>query len=116
MKIVVDENVSYGLVEKLRTKGHEVISVAELAEKRMSDEDVYALILHERAVLITRDYHFTNPVRFPTDKTKGIIYVRHGSLKSEEEITIVENFLSAHNWEKFQGRLVTLYKNSVRIR
>lgn len=37
MKIVVDENVSYGLVEKLRTKGHEVISIAELAEKRMSD-------------------------------------------------------------------------------
>jgi predicted nuclease of predicted toxin-antitoxin system len=116
MKIVVDENVSYGLVEKLRTKGHEVISIAESAEKRMSDEDVYALILHKQAVLITRDYHFTNPIRFPTDITKGIIYVRHGSLRSKEEITIVENFLGAHNWEKFQGRLVTLYKDSARIR
>jgi predicted nuclease of predicted toxin-antitoxin system len=33
MKIVIDENVSYGLVERLRMRGHEVISVSELAER-----------------------------------------------------------------------------------
>ncbi|MFQ6056503.1 MAG: DUF5615 family PIN-like protein [Methanosarcinales archaeon] len=78
MRIVVDENVSYGVVEILRTSGHYVISVSELQERGMSDENVYALILREHAILITRDYHFTNSVRFPAEKTEGIIYIRHG--------------------------------------
>jgi predicted nuclease of predicted toxin-antitoxin system len=84
MKIVVDENVSYGLVERLRIKGHEVTSISELAEKRrLSDEDVYTLILGEQAIFVTRDHHFTDPIRFPAEKTKGIIYIRHGNLKSD---------------------------------
>lgn len=116
MKIVVDENVSYGLVERLRIGGHEVISISELPERGVLDEDVYALILKEQAILVTRDYHFTNSVRFPAEKTKGIIYIRHGNLKSEEEIMMVENCLRSHDLKMFQGKLVTLYRDSMRIR
>ena len=72
MHIVVDENVSHGLVERLR--------------------------------------------RFPAEKTNGIIYIRHGNLKSEEEITMVENCLHSHDLEIFQGKLVTLYRNSIKFR
>lgn len=116
MKIVVDENVSYGLVERLRTRGYDTISISELAERRMSDEDIFTLILEEQAILVTRDYHFTSPIRFPAERTRGIIYIRRGNLKSEEEITMVENCLRSHNSKIFQGKLVTLYKDSMRIR
>lgn len=116
MKIVVDENVSYGLAERLRKEGHEVISISEPPDRGVLDEDIYAFILREQSVLITRDYHFTNPVRFPAEKTKGIIYIRHGNLKSEEEIAMVENFLHDHDLEVFQQKLVTLYRDSIRIR
>ena len=109
-------NISYGLVERLRMKGYEVISASELPERGMLDEDIYTLILREQAVLVTRDHHFTNPVRFPAEKTNGIIYIRHGNLKSEEEIMIVENYLRSHDLEIFQGKLVTLYRDSMRIR
>ncbi len=116
MRIVIDENVSYGVVERLRMRGHDVLSISEMPERGMSDEDVYALAVREEAVLVTRDYHFTNPVRFSADKTKGIIYIRHGNLRSEEEIRMVENFLRAHDMEVFKGKLVTLYKDSIMIR
>ena len=116
MNIVVGENVSYGLVERLRIAGYEVISISELAERKMSDEDIYTLILKEQAILITRDHHFTNPIRFPAEKTKGIIYIRHGNLKSEEEIMMIENCLHSHDLKIFQGKLVTLYRDSMRIR
>ncbi|MCK4476284.1 MAG: DUF5615 family PIN-like protein [Methanophagales archaeon] len=33
MKIVIDENVSYGLVERLRIRGYDVISISELPER-----------------------------------------------------------------------------------
>ncbi|MGA8849841.1 MAG: DUF5615 family PIN-like protein [Dehalococcoidia bacterium] len=98
-------------------KGNEVICISELAEKRrLSDEDVYTLILGEQAILVTRDYHFTNPIRFPAEKTKGIIYIRYGNLKSEEEIMMAENCLCSHDLETFQRKLVTLYKDGMRIR
>ncbi len=116
MRIVVDENVSYSLVERLRTKEYDVISVAELTGRMISDEEVYTLVQKEQAVLITRDHHFTNPIRFPAEKTRGIIYIRHGSLKPADEIAIAEGFLDTYSPEKFQGKLVTLHKDSVRIR
>lgn len=102
MKVVVDENVSYGLIERLREEGHEVISISELPDMGVSDEDIYAFILREQSVLITRDYHFTNPVRFPAEKTMGIIYIRHVNLKSEEEIAMVENFIHNYDLDVFQ--------------
>lgn len=116
MKIVIDENVSYGVVERLRAIGYDVISISELPTRGMSDESVYSLVLQEQAILVTRDYHFTNPVRFPAEKTKAIIYIRYGNLKSEEEIKMVDKFLRSHDLETFQGKLVTLYRDSVRIR
>jgi predicted nuclease of predicted toxin-antitoxin system len=97
-------------------RGYDVVSISEIPERGISDEDFYALALREEAVLVTRDYHFTNPVRFSAEKTTGIIYIRHGNLKSEEEIRLVEDFLQAHDLELFRGKLVTLYLNSVRIR
>ncbi len=116
MKIVVDENVSYGLVERLRMRGYDVISTSELPKRGILDEDIYTLILREQAIFVTRDHHFADPIRFPAGKTKGIIYIRHGNLKSEEEIMMVENCLRSHDLEIFQGKLVTLYRGSMRIR
>jgi predicted nuclease of predicted toxin-antitoxin system len=116
MKIIVDESVSYGLAAVLRTSGHIVTSIAESATSGIADEEIYNLAIQEQAILVTRDFHFSNPLRYPPQKTGGIIYVRHGNLKSSEEIEMVERFLTVHRYEEYSGRLVTLYKDSVKIR
>ncbi|MFO8010782.1 MAG: DUF5615 family PIN-like protein [Dehalococcoidia bacterium] len=116
MRVVVDENVSYRLVGRLRELDHEVVSISESATAGISDQDVYGMTVKREAVLITRDYHFTNPIRFAADQTRGIIYIRHGNLTSEEEVAIVEGFLKKYDFSMFTGKLVTLYRHSVRIR
>jgi len=116
MKIVLDESVSYGLAEALLRSGHQIVAIAEAATSGKTDEEVFALACDGKSVLITRDYHFTNPLRFPSEKTGGIIYIRHGNLASEEEILLVTKFLSNHPSTEFIGRLVTLYSDSVKIR
>ena len=116
MKIVVDESVSYGVVETLRVAGHSVIAIAESPRSGTIDEDIFKLAIESSAVLITRDYHFTNAVRFPPDRTGGIIYIRRGNLTAAEEIALVQRFLSIHPQEEYSGKLATLYKYSVRIR
>ncbi|MBU2462374.1 DUF5615 family PIN-like protein, partial [bacterium] len=59
MKFVIDENVSYGLAEALRTSGHQVTAISG----GMKDMSLFDMVGKE-TVLITRDHHFTNPLRF----------------------------------------------------
>ncbi|MCK4330334.1 DUF5615 family PIN-like protein [candidate division WOR-3 bacterium] len=115
MKIVVDENVSYGVVIKLLERGYNVISIAK-EKKSTLDKDIFRLVLKKGAILITRDHHFTNPILYPPDKTKGIIYIRIGNLRSDEEIDIIDRFFANYPPEQFKGKLVVLYRNSVHIR
>lgn len=115
MKIVVDENVSCSVVLRLQEKGHKVTSIAK-DRKSSTDKDVFSLVLQKEAILITRDHHFTNPLLYPPDKTQGIIYVRIGELRSDEEIEIIEKFFNNYLPKEFRGKLVTLYRDSVHIR
>jgi len=52
----------------------------------MADTEVFKLVVAGGAVLITRDAHFTNAVRFPSEKTGGIIYIRRGNLTAPEKM------------------------------
>ena len=67
MKIVIDESVSYGLAEILRKAGYNVISIADTSSTGNHDEEIFQTVIENNAILITRDYHFTNPLRFPPD-------------------------------------------------
>jgi len=63
MKVVIDESVSYALVEALRRDGYETIAIADAPTSGNKDKEVFDLACQVQAVLITRDYHFTNHVR-----------------------------------------------------
>ena len=116
MKFVIDENVSFAVVEFLRGNGHEVIAISETATSGIADSSVFDLARSEPAILVTRDRHFTNPIRFPATDTTGIIYIRRGNLTSEQEVSIIRAFLLSHKPSEYHGKLVTLYLNSAKIR
>lgn len=116
MKVVLDENVSNGLAEPLRRDGFEVLAVGPDLASGSSDETVFAFVSRERAVLVTRDHHFTNPVRFDPAQTLGIVYIRQGNLSSAQEISLVLGFFKKYPAPDFIGKLVTLYLDSVRMR
>ena len=83
MKILVDESISFGVVAFLRNKGYQVIAIAEPATSGLKDPDVFQIVQKENAVLITRDNHFTNNFRFPSEQTTCIIFIRKGNLIAE---------------------------------
>jgi len=115
MKFIVDENVSFNVVKELRASGHSVTSIIE-GYASIKDQKIYEMLIKEKAILITRDYHFTNPFRYPSEKTKGIIYIRHGNLKSKEEVNIISRFLKTCDFTKIKGSLVILDRTTIRIR
>lgn len=116
MNFIIDENVSLGLADRLRNSGHNVISIAEEPNRGFEDEDIFTLCKKTKSILITRDYHFTNPIRFPAKGTKGIIYIRHGNLSSQEEIELVEQILNTHPIDLFSEKLVLLSRHGLKIR
>ena len=116
MKVVLDENVSGGLGKHLRDRGFSVFTVHDDFPAGSTDESVFQFVVDQRAVLVTRDYHFTNPVRFDPERTLGIVYIHHGNLTSSEEIKLVLDFLTMNTLAGFEGRLVTLYLREARIR
>jgi len=116
MFFLIDENVSFGLVECFRAKGYQVVSIVEAHAQGLSDNEIFTSAQKYKAVIITRDHHFTNPISFPVEKTAGIIYIRQGNLCSEEEIKLVESFLIRHSPEQYYGKLVLLSKNEIYIR
>ncbi len=115
MRFLVDENVSFGLVEALRKVREEVLAITE-NNRGIPDTAVFNLAQKDKAILITRDYHFANPMRFASSKVEAIIYIQQGNLSSVKEIQLVMNFLEKHTLDEFKGKLVTLYRDSTRIR
>jgi predicted nuclease of predicted toxin-antitoxin system len=115
MKIIVDESVSFGVVDYLRDAGYDVTAVVE-ESAGLKDADVFELIKKEKAVLITRDHHFTNSFRYPPRETFCIVFIRKGNLSSLEEIDLVKWFLNSFSISDFKGRLVTLSKDHVKVR
>jgi len=116
MKVIVDENVSYSVVKRLRLQGWDIIAIADDKNRAWQDDNIYHLALQEKAIIITRDYHFTNPVRFPIMPEISIVYIRHGNLTSEQETDILDMFFHSVKLDEIRGKLVTLYYNTETIR
>ena len=115
MKIVVDESVSFGVVTFLRDEGHDVIAIVE-DSSGLKDTNVFELVIKEKGALVTRDHHFTNNLRFPPKDTSCIIFIRKGNLTSQEEIDLIKWFFNSFSISDFEGRLVTISKNHIKVR
>ena len=114
--ILLDENVSLALASRLRTLGYVVTAIAEQPARGRDDAGVFAVARELGAVLITRDAHFTNPVRFDASLTAGILHIVHGNLTAADEIAVVEGFLDPTPLESCTGRLVLLARDRTIIR
>ncbi len=117
-RAVLDENVGLQVADRLKILGYEVLAVAHHPGRGMSDETVFSLVADEKepALLVTRDGHFANPIRFSPSKTGGILYITAGNLRGVDEAELVEQFLRAHSSKDFSGHLVFLSRAGARIR
>jgi predicted nuclease of predicted toxin-antitoxin system len=57
MKVLADENCELELVDRLRTRGYDVVTIAELAPS-IDDESIFAIAQSDGRVLLTSDQDF----------------------------------------------------------
>ena len=75
MRFLADESCDFAVVRALRSGGHEVLAVSEIA-RGADDEAVISLAAEERAVLLTEDTDFGRLFFVAMRQSAGVVLIR----------------------------------------
>ena len=114
MKILADESVDNGIVQRLRRDGYDVSYVAEISPGIM-DEEVLILASDESTLLLTADKDFGELIFRQRYVKRGIVLYRLAGLSSQEKAELVSLAISEHGNELLVSFSVITEK-AVRIR
>lgn len=95
MRFLADESCDFAVVRALRSEGHDVVTVADMAP-RASDQSVIDLAHREDRVLLTEDKDFGRLVYVSRAKAAGIILIRFPSQKRSELAQSVVALVQTH--------------------
>jgi predicted nuclease of predicted toxin-antitoxin system len=109
-----DEGIDRGIVDALRSDGHVVTYVAELAPG-ITDEQVLADANRLGALLVTRDKDFGELVFRQRRLHTGILLLRVEGLAREQKAQLVCSSVQAHGSEMC-GAFAVLTRDRLRIR
>lgn len=103
MRIVADEGIELPIVVRLRSAGHDVIHIAEVA-RGITDPEVLELANQNQALLITYDKDFGDLVFYQQYRTQGVVLVRlPETLSSLDKAEILIEVISERQDELFHA-------------
>lgn len=114
MRFLADENVSRLIIERLRSHGFEVVSVAQTSSGA-TDPEVLRLAAADELILITEDRDFGELVIRQRLFVQGVILTELDRLSSARAADLVEKCV-AENGEKLPGHLVVIEPGRIRFR
>ncbi len=114
MIIVADENIDIAIVERLKSDGHDIFSVAEVIPAS-SDEAVLDVVRERGALLLTEDKDFVEMIFHKGEYRDGVILVRLDGCLSEDKAKIVSKAIQEHGRE-LSNAIAALTAKSMRIR
>ncbi|PSF31166.1 hypothetical protein C7H19_23185 [Aphanothece hegewaldii CCALA 016] len=113
MKIVADANTQSYIVKQLRSDGHDLIWIVEIAPS-ISDQQVLAIANDNQALLLTNDKDFGEMVfREKLSSYYGIILLRLDGLTTEQKCLIVSSFIK-NNENKLANTFTVITPTNIR--
>lgn len=114
MKIVADESVDKQIVDALRSNGHNVLFIAELAPG-IDDEAVLLRSRESNAILLTADKDFGELVFRQRLLHAGVVLIRLAGLKPETKAELVATAFEQHA-DELQIGFAVLSRRALRVR
>jgi predicted nuclease of predicted toxin-antitoxin system len=114
MRFLADENVSRLVIERLRNRGLDVVSISE-TRPGVPDKDVLAAANAEDCILITEDRDFGELVIRQNLGVRGLILLELDRLSNATEADKVTEVVSTHA-DKLLGNLLVIEPSRIRIR
>jgi predicted nuclease of predicted toxin-antitoxin system len=112
--ILADENINQQLIDWLRSKGIEVLSVRE-QQSGIMDEEVISLSRNPPRIILTEDKDFGEWVYAHQVQAISVIFLRYHFSEALEIQQILLNLLKDKGQELF-GKFTTLTTRKIRIR
>lgn len=113
MQFIADESCDFAVVRALRSEGHDVVAVADLAP-RAEDGEVIELAQREGRLLLTEDKDFGRLVYVSKAKAAGVILVRFPSQGRSQLPRSVVALVRKHG-QQLLNRFVVLQPGRVRF-
>ena len=114
MNLLIDENVSHRIVERLRLDEHTLTLAQDVAASRQ-DTDVLALAQALGAIVLTEDTDFGELVMHQHLPSAGVILLRLSGVARAAQPEHVAQALAAHA-ERIPGSFTVIAPAGVRIR
>ncbi len=114
MKIVADEKVDRLVMERLRSNGHEVLSIAREFSSS-PDTEVLSISNDEHALLITEDKDFGELVFHKKRSHFGVLLVRLEGVSRSERVRMVCDIV-LHRGKELANSFSVLTPGSLRTR
>jgi hypothetical protein len=100
VKFKLDENIGRKAEQMLRGAGHDVSTVTLQSLNGTSDENLFQVCIAEQRTLVTLDHDFGQVLRFPPERSAGIVILevapRAGAGAVESRMQDLIALLSVH--------------------
>ena len=105
LRFLLDENVKKELLKFLNSAGYD----STFKPKGLANGELAAFSKSEKRVLVTNDFHFADPLKFPKDKIFSVVWLRVPQDKPEVLLNSFSKLLKDKSEPKdFEGFLITL--------
>jgi predicted nuclease of predicted toxin-antitoxin system len=115
VRFKLDENLSAQLGPLLNREGHDVETVLSERLGGKPDDELFEACVAERRVLLTLDLDFANPLRFPPQRSAGIVVLR----PVRPTLRLIQSTVSAvllrFNEQALEGRLWIVEPGRIRL-
>ncbi|CBE67196.1 MAG: hypothetical protein F9K13_00480 [Candidatus Methylomirabilis oxygeniifera] len=115
MKIKLDECVDARHAEFLRQAGHETTTVRDQGLLGAADTALYEHCTLEDHILVTLDLDFSDVLRFPPERTPGLVVLRGPNDLFHTVRILVHTLANALTWNTPTGRLWIVEPGRLRV-
>ncbi len=116
MKIKLDENIGRRGADLLKAAGHDVMTVREQNLQGAADENLFGVCAEEARVLITLDHDFGQVLRFPPERSAGLVVLEPGPrVTAQALLNRLQDFLTLARAQSPSGALWIVEPGRIRV-
>ena len=113
MRFLADESCDFSVVRALRSAGHDVLAVAELAGGS-DDAAVMDMAVRDSRILLTEDKDFGQLVYAHAQQSSGVILIRYSVSARKSLPNAILSFLVTAGQEELTGSFVVMTPGRIR--
>ena len=116
MRPLADLHISPLTVEFLRSLGHDVVRVSEIAPANTEDEAIIAIASQQERVILTQDLDFSDLIALAGKKLPSVISLRLSSSRIEYVNQVLQRILPDLEQDVLMGMIIAVKDRHIRRR